>query len=71
MSKRKIAVIEAPPPMERDGRPPVEAIRAAAFAQFAYMRCDFLRIALQEEPLVHGPSPFEARLRRAPQGDGK
>ena len=36
MSKRKIAVVEAPPPVEREGgRPPVEAIRAAAFAQFA------------------------------------
>lgn len=35
MSKRKIAVVEPPPPVERDGRPPVEAIRAAAFAQFA------------------------------------
>ena len=34
MSKRKIAVVEVPP-VERDGRPPVEAIRAAAFAQFA------------------------------------
>jgi AcrR family transcriptional regulator len=35
MSKRKIAVVESEPPVERDGRPPVEAIRAAAFAQFA------------------------------------
>ena len=43
MSKRKIAVVEAAAPterpgerpVERDGRPPVEAIRAAAFAQFA------------------------------------
>jgi len=35
MSKRKIAVVEITPPVERDGRPPVEAIRAAAFAQFA------------------------------------
>jgi len=34
MSKRKIAVAEAAP-AERDARPPVEAIRAAAFAQFA------------------------------------
>ena len=36
MSKRKIALAEPqPPPVERDGRPPVEAIRAAAFSQFA------------------------------------
>jgi AcrR family transcriptional regulator len=36
MSKRKTTVRDAmPPPVERDGRPPVEAIRAAAFAQFA------------------------------------
>jgi AcrR family transcriptional regulator len=35
MSKRKMAVVEPAPPVERDGRPPVEAIRAAAFAQFA------------------------------------
>jgi AcrR family transcriptional regulator len=37
MSKRKIAVVESasPPSPEREGRPPVEAIRAAAFAQFA------------------------------------
>jgi AcrR family transcriptional regulator len=37
MSKRKIAVVESPssPLPEREGRPPVEAIRAAAFAQFA------------------------------------
>jgi AcrR family transcriptional regulator len=34
MSKRKIAIAEASPP-ERDNRPPVEAIRAAAFQQFA------------------------------------
>jgi len=34
MSKRKIAIAE-PPSVERDGRPPVEAIRAAAFTQFA------------------------------------
>jgi AcrR family transcriptional regulator len=35
MSKRKVAVVEPAPPVERDGRPPVEAIRAAAFTQFA------------------------------------
>jgi len=37
MSKRKTAVTGEGPPeaMERDARPPVEAIRAAAFAQFA------------------------------------
>jgi AcrR family transcriptional regulator len=35
MSKRKVAVVEPAPLVERDGRPPVEAIRAAAFAQFA------------------------------------
>ena len=35
MSKRKIAVADPPLPVERDGRPPVEAIRAAAFTQFA------------------------------------
>ena len=35
MSKRKLAVSEPAPPPERDGRPPVEAIRAAAFTQFA------------------------------------
>ncbi len=35
MSKRKIAVAEPPLSVERDGRPPVEAIRAAAFTQFA------------------------------------
>jgi AcrR family transcriptional regulator len=36
MSKRRIAVADSPaPPVERDGRPPVEAIRAAAFTQFA------------------------------------
>ncbi|TMJ30658.1 MAG: TetR/AcrR family transcriptional regulator [Alphaproteobacteria bacterium] len=36
MSKRKLAVAESSsPPPEREGRPPVEAIRAAAFAQFA------------------------------------
>ena len=35
MSKRKIALAEPPLPVERDGRPPVEAIRAAAFTQFA------------------------------------
>ena len=35
MSKRKIAVVDSTPPAERDGRPPVEAIRAAAFTQFA------------------------------------
>jgi AcrR family transcriptional regulator len=36
MSKRKLAVAESSsPPSEREGRPPVEAIRAAAFAQFA------------------------------------
>jgi AcrR family transcriptional regulator len=34
MSKRKIAIAESAP-TERDGRPPVEAIRAAAFQQFA------------------------------------
>ena len=34
MSKRKTAVAEAAP-AERDNRPPVEAIRAAAFQQFA------------------------------------
>jgi AcrR family transcriptional regulator len=35
MSKRKVAVVEDASSVERDGRPPVEAIRAAAFTQFA------------------------------------
>lgn len=37
MSKRKMtkSAAEAPPPADREARPPVEAIRAAAFAQFA------------------------------------
>lgn len=37
MSKRKtVSVVDEPPVVaEREGRPPVEAIRAAAFAQFA------------------------------------
>ncbi|MBN9090915.1 MAG: TetR family transcriptional regulator [Reyranella sp.] len=35
MSKRKIAVVESTPAPDRDNRPPVEAIRAAAFQQFA------------------------------------
>ncbi|CAN5859956.1 TetR/AcrR family transcriptional regulator [soil metagenome] len=36
MTKRKpVLVVAAPPVAEREGRPPVEAIRAAAFAQFA------------------------------------
>jgi AcrR family transcriptional regulator len=35
MSKRKTVAAAAPPPAEREARPPVEAIRAAAFQQFA------------------------------------
>jgi AcrR family transcriptional regulator len=35
MSKRKTVTAAAPPQVERDPRPSVEAIRAAAFAQFA------------------------------------
>src|SRR5512144_2256048 len=35
MSKRKPVRVVEPPVPERDPRPPVEAIRAAAFAQFA------------------------------------
>ena len=36
MSKRKTVRVAEPPPLaERDARPPVEAIRAAAFTQFA------------------------------------
>jgi AcrR family transcriptional regulator len=35
MSKRKTVVAAAPPQAERDPRPSVEAIRAAAFTQFA------------------------------------
>jgi AcrR family transcriptional regulator len=35
MSKRKTVAAAAPPPAEREARQPVEAIRAAAFTQFA------------------------------------
>jgi len=35
MTRRKPTAAAPPPPVERDPRPPVEAIRAAAFAQFA------------------------------------